>query len=178
MNSVYPTPSWSRPPHGLRARWSRWSPRRRAALIGALAVLLVAAGIASWWGAVTVRDTIRPSGQPKLELLRGVPHPDGAVEIGHRTQSGTIDSAATAWLTYRLPVGDPDSCRILLATFAKTGVHEEFQKAPDPAAAYCKPQGRGFASYCVPSVVCFLAEFGDDQHGGQYTLSTGAASGG
>jgi hypothetical protein len=174
---VYPA-SVSPPPRGLRAQWSRLSSRRRVALIGALAVLLVVVGTASWWGAVTVRNTIRPSGQPKLELLRRVPHPAGAVAVRHLTRPGTIDSQATAWLTYQLPAGDPDACRALLATFSATGVDEEFQKAADPIATYCKPQGRGFASYCVPRVVCFLADFGDATRPGQYTLSTGSQSGG
>jgi hypothetical protein len=143
-----------------------------------VALLLIAAGNVSWWGTNTVRNTVRPSGQPKLELLRRVPHPDGAIEIGHRTQSGTISSEATAWLSYRIPAADHDSCVALLSTFARTGVQEEFQKAPDPAAAYCKPQGRGFASYCVPRVVCFLAEFPGPAQPDQYTLSTGSGSGG
>ena len=51
MNCVYPAAASPRP---LRALWTRW------------------AGVASWWGADTVRQVMRASGHQKLELLRYV----------------------------------------------------------------------------------------------------------
>jgi hypothetical protein len=63
---VYPTAASPRPLRVLRTR---------------------RAGIASWWGAHTVRQVMRASGRQKLELLRYV-----------RTASREVASYCTSWV--------------------------------------------------------------------------------
>ena len=173
---MYPAPGWSSSSSGWRGRWSRWSATRRV-VMAALAVVVVGSGaVFVWTISSAVEQRVLPSGAKQLALLRRVPHPPGAVEVGHRTQRGRLNSAPSAWLTYQLP-GGLQTCRAVIETFRSDGVLETYQKRSDPFAAYCPPSGLSMASYCLPRVVCFSADFGGEPRQ-EYTLGIGPDSGG
>jgi hypothetical protein len=145
--------------------------------IAGVVVVAIALGLGIWRGTATALNVLHPSGEPKLALLRKVPHPAGAVEIGHRTHHGSKDLAASAWLTYRMPAGTQDVCSTVIATFEANHLGQEWLHAADPIAAYCRADGSGIASYCVPKVICFDTAFSAPGQDPQYTLGTGSGSG-
>jgi hypothetical protein len=146
-----------------------WIRRHRTALIVTTAAAVLVLAAAGWFGSRAALRVLEPSGDAALAQLRQVPHPSGAVEVGHRTERGTYHSQPSAWLTYRTT---GTACPSALSTFLAAGAREQNTHATDPAAAYCKPTGKGFESFCLPTV-CFFADFLSDHDPAEYTISTG-----
>lgn len=143
--------------------------RRTVVIIASLAAVVVLA-VAAWVGTSILHNRISPSGAPQLALLRQLPHPAGAAEISHRTQRGQYNSTGTAWLTYQISGA---ACPAVLTTLAEHGIRQLGAQPADPVKAHCAPSGNGFATFCVPKVFCFLADFTVDHNPTEYTLSTG-----
>jgi hypothetical protein len=139
-------------------------------LVLAGVVVLVGGTLAAGRLEGAIRNRVAPSADAQLALLRAVPHPAGAVEIGHRLENGSYRTKPTAWLTYRTM---RSACPAALATFATAGADQVGPPARDEVTAYCQPPGSGFESFCIPHLVCFFADFSSDHDMRVYTISTG-----